>query len=65
MKAYIFAIEMKLPKLDTVFKSIIYTSVVGVGAGIYMTLKQLEKISSSDLFKEAFKIIRRHPGKQR
>lgn len=54
---------MRLPKLDTLFKSVLYTSVVAIGGGIYMQIKRLEEISNSDLFKEAFKIIRRHPGK--
>lgn len=56
---------MRLPKMDTIFKSVLYTSVVAVGGGLYLQLKRLEEISNSELFKEAFKIIRRNPGKQR
>lgn len=55
---------MRLPKVQTLFKTALGVTVAGVGSVIYMQLKRLEEISESEFFKETFKILRAHKGGQ-
>lgn len=48
--------------MKVLINTAIGVSVVGTGAIIYAQLKQMEKISNSDFFREAFKLLRAHPG---
>lgn len=53
---------MRLPEMRTLFNTAIGVALAGTGSIVYMQLKQLENISKSDFFKEAFKILRSHNG---
>lgn len=53
---------MRLPEIRTLVNTAIGVAIAGTGAIIYMQMKQLEDISNSDFFKEAFKILRSHSG---
>lgn len=48
--------------MKVLFNIAVGTAVVGTGAMIYVQLKQMEQVSSSDYFREAFKLLRAHPG---
>lgn len=53
---------MRLPEMRTLVNTAIGVALVGTGAIVYVQMKQLEEISNSDFFKEAFKILRSHSG---
>lgn len=55
---------MKLPSMDTL-RSIAILTAVGGTTGIFLVRKQkLNEITGSPYFREAFKILRTHPGIQ-
>lgn len=51
-----------LPSMKALVNIALGTAVVGTGAIIYVQLKQMEQISNSEFFREAFKLLRAHPG---
>lgn len=53
---------MRLPQMRTLINTAIGVALAGTGAIVYIQMKQLEEISNSDFFKEAFKILRSHSG---
>lgn len=53
---------MILPQMRTLVNTAIGVAVVGTGSIVYLQMKQLEEISNSDFFKEAFKLLRSHSG---
>lgn len=53
---------MRLPQMKTLVNTALGVAFVGTGALMYMQTKQLEDISNSDFFKEAFTILRAHDG---
>lgn len=53
---------MRLPQMRTLVNTAIGVAVAGTASIIYVQMKQLEQISNSDFFKEAFKILRSHSG---
>lgn len=48
--------------MSALVKTAITVSVVGTGGIIYAQLRQMEKMANSPFFKEAFKLVRAHPG---
>lgn len=53
---------MRLPEVKTLFRTAVAVAVVGTGAIFYIQLRQLEQISNSEFFREAFKLLRSHKG---
>lgn len=53
---------MRLPQVKTLFSTAVGVAIVGTGSILYFQLKQLEQISNSEFFREAFKILRSHKG---
>lgn len=51
-----------LPSMKTLVNTAVGTAVVGIGAILYVQLKRMEQIANSDFFREAFKLLRAHPG---
>lgn len=48
--------------MKTLVNTALGVAVVGTGAIMYIQMKQLEEISNSQFFKEAFTILRAHSG---
>lgn len=53
---------MRLPSIKVLVNTAIGVAVVGTGAVLYIQLRQMEEISKSTYFQEAFKLLRAHPG---
>lgn len=53
---------MRLPQMKSLVNTAIGIAGVGVTGMMYLQVKQLEEISNSPFFKEAFKILRSHQG---
>lgn len=56
---------MRLPEMKTLVNTAIGVAVAGITAVMYIQLKQLDDISNSTYFKDAFKILRGHAGKMK
>lgn len=54
---------MGLPKMKTLVNVAMGIAGIGITGMMYAQVKQLEQISNSAFFKEAFQILRTHKGK--
>lgn len=53
---------MRLPQMKTLVNTAIGVAAAGTLSIVYVQMKQLEEISNSEFFKDAFKILRSHSG---
>lgn len=53
---------MRLPAMKTLVNTAIGVAFAGISGIMYLQLSQLDEISNSEYFKEAFKTLRGHPG---
>lgn len=53
---------MRLPEMKHLFGTAIGIAAVGITGMMYAQVKQLEQISNSEFFREAFKILRSNKG---